>query len=137
MAFVLLALVACSDPAALTFSPASLDFGEVDFGGEMPDGGYASETVTLRQEGGPAVALSLPAYDFDRLCLAGFPDDRDYPRALDTLEEGGSYVFEVGVCAYVPGELTSEIETEVVVETDGDPSYVTLPIRFTAVRTEE
>lgn len=130
-------LTACSEPASLVLSPAALDFGEIDFAGEVPEGGYASETVTLRHDGGPAVALSLPSYDFDRLCVAGFPDDRDYPRSLGTIEEGGSYVFEVGVCGYVPGELTTVVATELVVETDGDPASVTLPITFTAIRTGE
>lgn len=130
-------LVACAEPTVLALSPAALDFGEVDFAGELPEGGYTSETVTLRHEGGPAVALALPEYDFDRLCVAGFPDDRDYPRALGTVEEGGSYVFEVGVCGYVPGELTTEVTTELVVETDGEPGSVTLPIAFVPYRGTE
>lgn len=135
---MLLALLfACSNPAELAFTPSELALGEVDFGGEMPESGYASASVTLAHGGGPAVNLSLPAYDFDHLCVAGFPDDQTYPLALGDLEEGGSYTFEVGICAYVPGELTTEVATELVVEADADPWEVVLPITFTAIRTSE
>ncbi len=134
---MLLALFACAPPAELVFSPAALELGEVDFAGEMPEGGYASETVTLTNESGPSLALSLPAYDLDHLCVAGFPEEHDYPVDLGALDEGVAYTFEVGVCAYVPGELTTLVETELVVETDGNPAEVVLPISFTAVRSDE
>ena len=132
-----LPLAACAQPADLSFSPASLALGEVDFAGEQPEEGYASETVTLTNASGPSLTLSLPAYDFDHLCLAGFPDDQTYPLALGVVDEGGAYTFVVGVCAYVPGELTREVTTEVVVATDGDPAEVVLPVTFTAIRTAE
>lgn len=130
-------LLACGPKAELSFSPAALELGEVDFAGEMPDGGYASETVTLTNTEGDSLVLSLPEYDTDHLCIAGFPADQAYPVDLGPLDEGRAYTFEVGVCAYVPGELTTEVVTELVVEADGEPWEVVLPITFTAIRTGE
>jgi hypothetical protein len=130
---MLLTLLACA-PAALTFTPDTLDFGEVDFSGEMPDEGYASMTVTLAHEGGPSVQAWLPAYDFERLCLTGFPESFGYPADLGELSEGSSYVFQVGVCAYLPGEGDAPVSTELVVSADSD---IVLPITFTPVRGEE
>ena len=128
----MLFLLACTS-VELSFSPSSLDFGDVDFSGEMPEGGYASETVTVTNVNGPTVALTLPEYDTDRLCLAGF-DDREYPVELGDLDEAGTYLFEVGVCAYLPGEETTTVATDLVVKADG--TAFTLPITFTAIRTE-
>lgn len=128
----MLFLLACTS-VELSFSPASLDLGEVDFAGEMPDGGYANETVTVTNVNGPTVALSLPEFDTDRLCLTGF-DDREYPVSLGDLDEAGTYVFQIGVCAYLPGEETTTVVTELVVKADEDA--FTLPITFTAIRSD-
>jgi hypothetical protein len=130
-------LLACANPTLLTFDPASLELGEVDFAGEVPEDGYASGVVTLTHGGGPDVVVSLPAYETDHLCVAGFPEDQVYPVDLGPFTEGTAYTFTVGVCAYVPGELTTEVTTSFTVETDGDPGEITLPITFTAIRTGE
>jgi hypothetical protein len=130
-----LALLGCAGPD-LSFSPASLDLGEVDFTGEMPDDGYATASVDLTNVTGPTFVLSLPEYDTDRLCLQGFPVDGDYPVDLGELAEGSTYTFGVGVCWYLPGEEDTEVSTQLVVKTDGNPSSVTLPITFTPIRTK-
>jgi hypothetical protein len=133
---MLLWLLACTPRADLVFSPDALDFGDVDFAGEMPDGGYASEDVTLTNDGHATITLSLPEYDADRLCLAGF-DGRDFPVELGEIDAGSTYRFSVGVCAYVSGEIDTSVETELAVDTDGNPDTVTLPITFTPIRTSD
>lgn len=134
---MILFLAACVTPAELDFAPSLLDFGEVDFAGEMPDGGYASATVTLTNEGESTVTIGLPAYDFDRLCLEGFPDDADYPVDLGEIAPGASYVFVVGVCAYVSGEIGTEVETLFEVATDGEPASYDVNVVFTPVRSSD
>ena len=47
-----------------------------------------------------------------------------------------AYTFGVGVCWYLPGEEDTEVSTQLVVKTDGNPSSVTLPITFTPIRTK-
>lgn len=131
---LLLALApGCAPPAGLVFTPDSLDFGEVDFAGELPEEGYAVATATLSNEGKSSIAIALPEYDTDRLCLAGF-GTQDFPVDLGELAAGAAYTFTVGVCAYVSGELDTVVVTDVAV--DGD-ARVTLPVTFTPIRTAE
>lgn len=132
---MILALLACGG-TDLAFSPASVDFGVVDFSGEMPEEGYATSGVDLTNNGGPTVTISLPEYDTDRLCLQGFPVDGDFPVDLGELAEGSTYSFVIGLCWYLPGEADTEVSTELVVKTDGNPSSVSVPITFTPTRTE-
>ncbi|MFN7147710.1 MAG: hypothetical protein ACK4YP_28330 [Myxococcota bacterium] len=134
---LLVLLAACTPSADLAFSPSALDFGEVDFAGEMPDAGYASEAVTLTNDGGATLTVWLAAYDTDHLCVSGFPEDLAYPAELGPLGPGDTYALDVGVCAYVSGEIGTPIATELVVETDGDPAVLTLPITFTPIRSSE
>ncbi|MDP2306274.1 MAG: hypothetical protein Q8P18_09635 [Pseudomonadota bacterium] len=126
--------IGCTPAVGLVFSPEALDFGEVDFAGELPEEGYAVETVTLTNEGASSVGIALPEYDTDRLCLAGF-GSQDFPVDLGELDAGSAYTFSVGVCAYVSGELNAPVAT--ALEVDGDDGTVTLPITFTPVRTAE
>jgi hypothetical protein len=128
-------LFACAPKEGLEFSPATLAFGEVDFAGEMPDGGYATEDVELSNAGKTTVSIELPAYDKDRLCLTGFDADGDFPVDLGDVDPGSTYRFTVGVCFYVAGEIDTEVATELVV--DSDDGSVTLPITFTPIRTSE
>lgn len=121
----------CAPAEGLVFSPERLDFGEVDFAGELPEDGYASESVSLANAGKRTVAIALPAFDDDRLCLAGF-DGRDFPVELGELAPDAAYTFVVGVCGYVSGEVDSSVTTELVV--DGSDGPVALPITFTPIR---
>jgi hypothetical protein len=130
---ILALLVGCAGQT-LSFSPDTLDFGEVDFAGELPEEGYAVETVTLTNDGSAADTLSLQAYDQDHLCLAGFTT-QDFPVDLGSVSSGGSYTFRVGVCAYVSGEVDTEVST--TIEVEGDNGAVSLPVTFTPVRSSE
>jgi hypothetical protein len=130
---ILALLVGCAGQT-LSFSPDTLDFGEVDFAGELPEEGYAVETVTLTNDGSAADTLSLQAYDQDHLCLAGFTT-QDFPVDLGSVSSGGSYTFRVGVCAYVSGEVDTEVSA--TIEVEGDNGAVSLPVTFTPVRSSE
>lgn len=135
MRLLLLSLATgCTPPAGLVFSPATLAFGEVDFTGEVPDEGYATEVVSLSNDGRKTLPIALPEYDPDRLCLAGF-GTQAFPVALGDLDPGAAYTFTVGVCGYVSGEVDTEVTTELAV--DSDDGTVTLPITFTPVRPTE
>ncbi len=127
-------LFACAPTVGLVFTPDTLDFGEVDFAGELPEEGYASASVTLTNEGARPVALSLPAYDTERLCLAGYTT-QTFPVDLGEAAPGSAFTFIVGVCAYVSGEIDTVVETGLEVDTDDAP--VSLPITFTPIRTAD
>ncbi|MDP2317374.1 MAG: hypothetical protein Q8P41_31105 [Pseudomonadota bacterium] len=132
-----LALVgACAPARGLEFDPAQLDFGEVDFTGEMPDTGYALLSVSVTNPGTRTETIALPAYDDDHLCLVGF-GTQDFPVDLGDLAPGATYVLQVGVCAYVSGEVGSLVETGLEVDSDGPSGTINLPIAFTPVRTDE
>lgn len=132
LAFLLPVLTAgCTPSPGLVFSPASLAFGEVDFEGELPDEGYAVLTTVLRNAGKTTIAISLPEYDTDRLCLGGF-DTQVFPFDLGPLNPGAAYTFQVGVCGYVSGEAGTEVATELRV--DGEDETASLPITFTPMR---
>lgn len=129
-------LLACADPVNVSGSPASLDYGEVDFTAEVPDGGFASLDWTVTNVGDADVTLTLPAYDDERLCVDGFDVDT-LPQALPAMSAGGAYVFHVGICGYVAGEEGGDVQTELTVQTDTTPASLTVPITYTAIRVTE
>lgn len=131
----LFALVACGPKVEFEISPESVELGEVSFDGEMPEGGYAGVTVLLKNAGSEAVELVLPAWDDDHLCLAGF-DGQLPPVDLGEVGVGSTYQLVIGICAYLPGELTTEVATGVALETNGDPGTLTIPVSFIPVRFE-
>ncbi len=121
----------CGPAPGLVFEPDRLAFGEVDFSGELPEGGYASESVSLVNAGKQTTALSLPEFDTDRLCLAGF-DAPDFPVDLGELPPDAAYTFVVGLCGYGASGIDTLMELELAV--DGDDGRVVLPITFTPIR---
>ncbi len=133
---LLWALLGCSEEKTvidLEIVPTRLYFGEVSFDGEMPEEGRASDIVTILNEGQIATSLTLVAYDEDHLCIAGFPDPT-VNASLGIIEPGASYVLTIAICDYLPGEATTEVETEVVLLTDGEPPSFSIPIYFTPTR---
>lgn len=129
-------LLACSDEKTLIdleITPTRLYFGEISFDGEMPEGGYATETVTITNESTFPVSLILAPYDADHLCIDGFPDaNEEAPLAL--LDVAAFYVLTIGICEYLPGEATTEVETEVLLLTDGTPASFSIPVGFIPTR---
>ncbi|MFZ5481335.1 MAG: hypothetical protein ACOZNI_31535 [Myxococcota bacterium] len=125
-------LVGCGE-VELEFSPGTLAFGEIDFSAELPEEGYAPETVTITNTGEKAGTLWLPEYDTERLCLAGFDADREYPVELGLAEPGDAYVLDVAVCGFGSGELETEVRIGVDVLVDDDPEPFTLPVTYTPV----
>jgi hypothetical protein len=135
-------LIACAPKVEFDVNPTSLVFGEVDFGSyqtgeDMPENGWAYGEIQLTNVGKGTTSLSLPEYDTDRLCVAGYEADRtDWPVPLGDIEPEATLKLGVGVCGYEPGELTSEVTTQVDVWTDGDPDTLSISVTFTPVRSD-
>lgn len=134
LALALALATGCGPAPGLVFEPDRLDFGEVDFAGELPEDGYDSHSVQLVNKGNKSIALSLPEYDTDRLCLAGF-GGQDFPVDLGELPPDASYTFIVGLCGYGTSGIDTLMELELAV--DGGDDRVSLPISFTPIRTSE
>lgn len=131
---MILLLAACGgNEITLVFEPDHLDFGEVDFAQEMPEGGYNPQEVTVRNQTEATVELTLLAYDTDHLCVGGFPNG-DEATALGPLAEGSTYLLTIAICDYISGEGTTLVETQLDIGTDGKPSVFSLPISFTPIR---
>lgn len=127
----MLLLLGCAPTVAVTANPDHLDFGQVIFGADMPEGGWAPiQETSLTNEGEEAVALQLPEPE-PELCLDGFPDG-EFPAELGVVDPGSSYILRVGICDYTPGDATSEVELPLLVDTPADP--VTITVTFTPVR---
>lgn len=134
---VLLQLLACGpEPVTFAFEPASLDFGEVDFPPEMPDGGYAQLGLSVTNTGETDGVLSLPEPDPEIFCIAGFTT-QEFPVNIGTVNPGSTYVFTVGLCGYPPGSAGTLLDTSFDIRTDGDPDTLTVPVSFTPNRVTE
>lgn len=133
----LLLAVACRAPGSLQVDPDALDWGEVDFYEEMPEGGYDPTTLTLTNTGERSLEVTLPGFDHEHLCLEGFTDDQE-DVALPTLEPGSTYLLVVGVCGYRVEGSSSErdtlVEGEITFTHGGEGSPVAVPFSFTPVK---
>lgn len=127
----MLSLLACTPSVVVTANPDDLAFGDVVFGADMPEGGWAPlQETSLTNEGEEPVTLELPQPESE-LCLDGFPEE-DFPASLGSVDPGSSYVLRVGICEYTPGDAGSEVEVPLLVDTPADP--VTITITFTPIR---
>lgn len=133
LALLLLAVGCAAEPVDFTISPNPVTFGEVDFAVEMPEEGYAPIATTLTNNGTYDVTLTLEAFDEDHLCVQGYPHDT-LPGAMGLVAPGSSYVLNIAVCGYLPGERDAEVSTSVTVGTDADPATLTIPVTFTPVQ---
>ena len=125
---MLLWLMACKSAAVvLEFDPDPLDFGEVIFGPDMPDNGYAQEELSVINAGEKDVTLSLAPYDTQWFCIEGFPE-ADAESPLSTLSPGANYLLEVGICDHEPGTFDSDVELALGILSDGEPSRVNATI---------
>lgn len=130
----MLLLLACAPAVVVTANPDRLDFGEVVFGADMPEGGWAAlQETSLTNEGEEAVALQLPEPESE-LCLDGFPAGV-FPADLGIVDPGSSYILKVGICDYTEGDAGSEVEVPLLVDTATEP--VTITVVFTPIRTED
>ncbi len=132
---ILLLLAACgADSLTFTISPDPVAFGEVDFAVEMPDDGYAPIAVSLTNTGSTDALLALADFDDTYLCVQGYSHDL-LPGEMGVVAPNSTYVLNIAVCGYAPGERDSQVSTDVTVSTDGDPSSLTIPVTFTPVQT--
>ncbi len=133
----LLALSACGpEPVTFSFSPAVLEFGDVDFPPEMPDDGYAVEVLSITNTGETTGELTLPEPDPEVFCIGGF-SEATYPADLGEVRPGSTYVLNVGLCGYPPSMQDQLVETRFEVRTDGDPAVLTVEVTFTPNRITE
>lgn len=131
---MLLLLAACGrTPLEFDIAPNPLDLGVVDFPAEMPDDGYARGTVSFANVGDNAGVLTLPEYDAEVFCIAGFTTQA-FPVEMGTVEPGSTYVLDVGICGYPPGDGGTEVSASFEVWTDGDPDTLVAEVVFTANR---
>lgn len=135
MLFALLA--ACGpEPVVFTLSPETLDYGVVDFPPEMPGDAYATQQLSVTNTGETDGVLELPEPDPDIFCIAGFTT-QDFPAPVGTVGPGSTYVFNVGLCGYPPGDAGSEVTETFDIWTDGDPDTITVTVKFTPNRITE
>jgi hypothetical protein len=137
MSTLLLLLTGCaSETVTFSMSPQPLAFGAVDFPPEMPDGGYAVEMLSVTNTGDTTGSLTLPEPDPDIFCIAGFPEG-SFPATLGEVGPGSTYILNVGLCGYPPGESGNLQQLSFDIETDGDPAILTVEVEFTPNRVTE
>ena len=128
----MLLLVACAPKVDLSIDPESLDFGDVEIGAEVPDGGFAEEDVVITNEGDAAVTLVLEAYSTEHLCVSGL--DGSVATELPEMSAGASYTLRVGVCGYAQGEEGSVLHEPLTISTGGDPATYSVDVSYTPIR---
>jgi hypothetical protein len=133
---LLLALACAPETVSFTVDPQPLDFGVVDFPPEMPDGGYAQAQVSVTNSGEAVGSLTFPAPDPEIFCIAGFPEE-NFPVELGEVKPGSTYLLNVGLCGYPPGEAGEPLSVGFDLETSGEPAVVFVEVQFTANRITE
>ncbi len=128
------ALLAGCARADLDVEPEAIDWGEVDFLAEMPDGGYAPVDLAITNGGDAVLHAVLAEFDFDHLCAPGFAADR-MPAELPPLDPGQTYAIPVGACAYSAegGERDTEVSGAIVITADGSDPEAEIPWSFVPV----
>ena len=136
----LLIVAACKDGGGggpIEASPASLDFGSVDFQGpplncDPDEGGCAPTALDLTNVSDATISLSAPfGYDGERLCLDGF--EAEGASSFGDLAPGSTYRVTVSVCGYAAGERDTEVSGSLTFGADGEAA-LSVPWSFTPVR---
>lgn len=131
---MLLWLAACGSPEVVfTISPSPVAFGEVDFDVEMPEDGYDPIAVGLTNAGTADVVLGLADFDDTYVCVQGYSHDL-LPGTMGTVAPNSTYVLNIAICGYAPGERGTEVSTDITISTDGSPATLTVPVTFTPVQ---
>ncbi len=127
-----LILAACTAPE-LIFLPQELEFGDIDFSEEMPDGGYAPMDLKITNESTKDTDIYITDFDFSRLCFQGFSE---LPIDLGSLNPDSSYSAVVSVCNYIEenGERDDLLEGSIIIEYNDKYTH-SLPWSFTPVLT--
>ena len=133
-------LLACGQ-GELSWSPSSLAWGEVEFHSDecmdcLCEGGCGPLELSLENVGDEVLNLEFPdGISEDRFCVTGFPDAGE-AFTIPELGPGDSYLLEISVCGYTPGELTLEVSGEIAVWSDGALGGGLIPWSYTPLRTQ-
>jgi hypothetical protein len=84
----------------------------------MPEEGFAQKDVEITNDSEVEIALGLPPYDPDHLCIEGFADPYAETE-LQSLGPGSFYILKVGICGHIAGEFDSQVETELSLTANG------------------
>jgi hypothetical protein len=120
---LLMALLACGQ-GELDIRPNAYDWGEINFLDEEClececDDHCGPIEIELTNIGDAPLVVELPeGYDGDRFCLKGF-DDPDAAITLPDLGPDETYLLELAICGYLPGEQTLNLAGQIGFRTDG------------------
>lgn len=124
-------LTGCGGKELLAISPATLDFGEVDFQAEEPAAGYDAMELRLENASGRSLDISFPGFPDDRLRITALFASQT-PPTLSALAPDEAHVVQVGVIAYELGERDTLVETALRVSAGGEQWMV--PVQYVPVR---
>ena len=112
--FGLVYFIACNSEL-LDSSVTEINFGDIDFAEEMPEGGYERRTVEVENISKKTLEISIPNFDFEHLCLLRFTEN---PVEIGELSPNSTYKLEISVCDYIVenGERDSLVEGSVQIE---------------------
>ncbi|MFK7928008.1 MAG: hypothetical protein AB8H79_07450 [Myxococcota bacterium] len=116
----------------ITVTPASLDFGVVDFNQANPGGGYNAVEWTVTNSGTRDLQPIIRGVDDERLTLAGRLEDSEPPWLQ--LPEGSVSVLTIGVAGYEAGEWDTEVSGTITISADGLKEDVAVPFTYTPTR---
>ena len=124
-------LFACGS-RELTAFPSNIDWGEVDFRENPPEGGFYQQNIALTNTGTKPIEIELSVFDSVHLCLTGLDGS---PQSLGVLEAEQTYNLLVGVCNYVEeeGERDQELSGQIEIRHEGDDSPEIITWSFTPV----
>ena len=131
----LLLLAACN-PGDVSASPATVDWGEVDFHNADPDecdedeGGCDPRTVAITNNGTGEATLSASGFDSDHICVQGFAPGG--PIDIGLLGPSATYNLVLSVCGYGPGERNQEISGDLVFSVE-DATQESLTVSWTFI----
>ena len=124
-----LLLIACGSIEITPF-PSSLNFGDVDFKEDMPDGGYTPIELALTNTGAKETELEVISFDFEHLCLEGY---NGVPASLSTLASGSTFTLLVSVCDYIEEAGERDDLLTGSIDIDYGKNTVSIPWSFTPI----
>ena len=105
---MLVLLLGCSK-TEFEYSPQVIDWGEINFYGEMPDNGYEEQNIVFRNNGEKQISLNVSGFNKEYFCVVG-ETENDFIN-IEELEPNQIFEISVSVCNYI--EENGERDTEI------------------------